>query len=601
MSKMSKASVQTLVNQLTQAAQAYYETDTPLMSDSAYDALVEQLTELDPTNHFLTQIGSSPCTNAVPLPVSMPSLDKRKPDTLKSNDLSKGPYILSDKLDGISALWCCEYTGTQRLYLRGDGIQGMDASHCCKGIQGLKPCNGIVRGELIVPKGSIAGTLARNWVNGLLHQTTPSKEDLSKVRFVAYQVCKPASLTRSQQITWLQNNGFEVAWFRIEAKPTTEGLSALFKERRVESAYECDGIVVGQDSIPIQTASNPKDAFAFKMPLDDQKAQTIVKDVLWASSKTGKWIPRIQFEPVKIGTASIEYCTGFHAQHIFTHTIGPGARIIVRRSGDVIPTLEACLTPSPGGWKQPPNGCWTWDANHIHALDTSTVVSVDKQALELTHELVSLGVEGINKTSAKKLVEGGSKTLHSVVQTSLERLQTLLGPGNGAKLHTALPLCLAKATQHQWIQAYLGWPKGFGATRIAAVLTLEPTVAKWSTLGLPPKGISADSFAEILQAVPGYLKWRATFSLPGSVELPVVKKAVVPIKGHYVLSGFRDADLQANLEAAGWIQQDRITKATTLLLVPTTEQTSTKVQAARASGIRILPRDQVDTLFQTTL
>jgi len=172
------SSISTLVKRLTEASTAYYETDTPLMSDNEYDALVEQLLALDPTHAFFTSIGANPKADAVALPVPMPSLDKRKPESLKPNDLNKGPYILMDKLDGISALWCSGYNINPKLYLRGNGSQGQDVSHCIRGIQGLKSVgvpSSMVRGELIVPKGVVEGTLARNWVNGQLHQGSPSK------------------------------------------------------------------------------------------------------------------------------------------------------------------------------------------------------------------------------------------------------------------------------------------------------------------------------------------------------------------------------------------------------------------------------------------
>jgi NAD-dependent DNA ligase len=597
-------SVESLVKHLKDASKAYYETSTPVMSDADYDMLVEQLQALDPNNPYLNQVGSNPSSNVVKLPIPMPSLDKRKPDTLRESDLTKGPYVLMDKLDGISALWSTGYNGKPVLYLRGNGVEGQDVSHCIGGIQGLHVLgvpHALVRGELIVPKGVVQGSLARNWVNGQLHQTTPSKEELSKIRFVAYQVCAPSSLTRSQQITWLQSRGFEIPWFRIEAKPIVESLSLLFKERRTESMYECDGIVVGQDSIPVLSQSNPKDAYAFKMPLDDQRAQTIVKSVHWASSLDKRWIPRIEFEPVVIGTATISFCSGFHAQYIMEKELGPGALVIIRRSGDVIPILDSVLEVSPSGWQQPPAGQWAWDSNHVHAIDTSIVVSIEKLALELAHGLITFGIEGISKTSTKKLVQGKIQTLQELMKAPVNQLQSLLGKTTGVTLHTSLPKALASATSNQWIYAYLGWPKGFGPTRIAAMLELESNVAKWSTIGLPPKGIGADSFAELLKAVPSYLEWRNSFTIPTSIELCTTPKQTQQVnqqtKGFYVLSGFRDAELQTKLEAAGWKLQERITAQTNVLLIPSSAKETTKVQAARKAGIRIISRNEVDSLL----
>ena len=605
MNQIKQMNLEMLLKLLREASVAYYETDSPIMTDSEYDALVEELVRRDPKNPYLQQVGANPRSNVVKLPVPMPSLDKKKPDTLKPNDLQNGPYILTDKLDGISALWVCSHTKKPALLLRGNGIEGQDVSHCIKGIKGLIQCSGSVRGELIVPKGVIQGTLARNWVNGILHQSNPSKEDLSKIHFVAYQVCEPRSLTRSQQITWLQTRGFEVAWFQIFLNQTIEGLSSLFQERRQESPYECDGIVVSQDTTPVQSASNPKDAFAFKMAMDDQRAKTIVKAVHWASSRTGNWIPRIQFEPVQIGTATIEYCTGFHANNIKENSIGPGAHVLIRRSGDVIPTLERVLAPSPTGWQQPPEGRWKWDTSLVHAVDTSTEASPEKLALELTHGLVSFGIEGISKTTAKKLVDGGIQTLQQILQTPVQRLQALIGKVNGEKLKNGLPTALSTATQAQWIKAYLGWPKGFGETRISATLALEPTVSKWSCLKTVPKGQSVEAFAEVLKVVPEYLEWRSQFLEVAPLKEEAQEKEEdqdqdqdqdqAQIKGHYVMSGFRDALLQKRLEDAGWILQDRISKTTTVLLIPENAKQTTKVTAALNAGIRIVKQNEVNT------
>ncbi len=593
-----------LVQRLREAARAYYETSTPIMSDAEYDSLIEELQRVAPNHPFLSEVGHAPGESVVKLPVPMPSLDKRKPDTVRPDELSKGPFVINDKLDGISALWVCGYNKKPALLLRGNGLEGQDVSHCIGGIQGLVACSApsvMIRGELIMPKGTVQGTLARNWVNGILHQKTPSKEDLSKVRFVAYQVCEPRTLTRSQQMTWLLSRGFEVAWTVQQPSLTVEQLQDLFKGRREESTYECDGIVVGRDTVPTLAASNPKDAYAFKMPLDDQRAQTTVKEVEWASSRTGNWIPRIRFEPVKIGTAMIEYCTGFHAQYIRDNGIGPGAVILVRRSGDVIPVCEQVIKAAPKGWFQPPEGRWAWDDTGVHAKDTSTEASPEKLALEMAHQIVSFGVEGFSKTTCKKLVDGGVRTIKDIQATAVGPLQGLIGKVNGEKLKTGLRVAMDTASDAQWIRAFLGWPKGFGETRIEATLAAEPTVAKWPQLARPPKGQSAEAFAELCKAVPAYLAWRASFGIATAPRVAIAPASVAPVevptKGFYVMSGFRDGDLQNRLAAAGWKLQDRVVKTTTALLVPDDAKDTTKVKAAREAGIRIIPRSQVNGLF----
>lgn len=593
---MSKQTVATLVKQLRRAAEAYYETATPLMSDTAYDALVDQLRTLVPEHPFFSEVGATPSVGVVPLPVAMPSLDKKKPESFKGLVHGKS-YCIFDKLDGISALWVTGYSITPQLLLRGNGLQGQDVSHCIKGIQGLKEVTApkaFIRGELIVPKGVLGeGVLARNWVNGQLHQKTPLLDDLRKICFVAYQVCGSTPLTRSQQMTWLTNQGFETCWWSLESNPSLDRLQELFKSRRVESKYECDGLVVGEDQVPteIKGSSNPSDAFAFKMAVDDQRATTVVREVDWAASRTGNWVPRLRFDPVKIGTATIEYCTGIHAKFIKENCLGPGARVVIRRSGDVIPCLDQVLQPATI-WSEPPVNRWTWDATQTHALDTTEETTPEKLALEMAHSLVCLGIEGISKVTAKKLVDAGYKTLKQVWDAPVRSLQAAIGPGNGQKLFDGLRGM--RVAEDKWMRAYCGWPKGFGETRITGVLAVEADPTKWSALSKPPKGQSVEAFAEVVKAVPGYLAWRKQFDSAAVTAVPTV---VAVTKGTYGMTGFRDADLQTKLADNGWVFKDSVTASTAFLLIADGAKETTKVAAARKAGVRIVTRSEASSLL----
>jgi NAD-dependent DNA ligase len=260
----------------------------------------------------------------------------------------------------------------------------------------------------------------------------------------------------------------------------------------------------------------------------------------------------------------------------------------------VIPVCDSIVVPA-ADWSQPPEGRWKWDANGVHAMDTSTESSPEKLALEMAHQLVALGVEGVSKVTAKKLVEGGFPTLETLKSAPLAKVQQLIGAVNGEKLVQAFEVAQAVATDAQWIRAYLGWPKGFGESRIEAALAAEPSVEKWS---VAPKGQSAAAFQEVCKAVPGYIQWRAKFGAPikQSKQQPQQQQPTV-IKGQYVMSGFRDADLQTKLQAAGWKEQDRITKATTVLLVPDAAKETQKVKAAREAGVRIVARSEAGGLF----
>ena len=602
----------TIAQQLERAAAAYYETDKPTMTDAEYDTLKEKLESIAPQHPFLQQVGATPTTGRVQLPHYMPSLRKVKPDTLASVSL-KGPFVVSEKLDGISALWIHGMNVKQQLLLRGDGRIGQDVSHIIKHIRGLR-AGGIihsvaVRGELIIEKG---GEFARNWVNGQIHQSTPDPSNLGKIRFVAYALYQPGNMTRSQQMTWLENQGYEVAWRTTVATLDPTELSTMFQDRRTNSKYECDGIVVGTDTVPlVTTEATPKDAFAYKEISEDQMAETTVVSVEYAASRKGQWIPRIRVEPVVIGNATIEYCTGHHAQYIKEQGIGPGARVIIRRSGDVIPKLDTVLIPATR-WAEPPLGRWAWDESQVHAIDTSSELDTARLATNMTHSLVAFGVERISETSAKKIVEGGYKTIQDLAQAPVAALQKILGSTNGKNLKEGLERCLTNATEAQWIYAYPSWPKGFGERKIAATLAVHADICRWPLATTAPAGQTMTTFQEVQKVVPDYLKWRAAFGVralrvvpvsPPSVPNPVVSlpHAAVVCRGFYVMTGFRDAALQASLLTAGWQIQDKVNKRTNVLLVADDAKETVKVKAAREAGIRIVSRSNAQSLLEPTV
>ena len=580
-----------LVKALRKAAADYYESDVPSMSDAEYDALRDKLYDLDPENSFFGEVGALPTVGRIELPHSMPSLRKVKPDSLSSVKL-KGPFVISEKLDGISALWTFDVFNGAGLYLRGNGLIGQDVSHINKVVKGLVRPSGkvCIRGELIVPK---AEGLARNWVNGILHQETPDVQDVNKIHFVAYQVIEPAGLTRSQQLTWLKNSGFKVARSWSVPELDSDVLMKLFKDVRSESLYECDGIVVGSDTIPIKTTDAlPKDAFAFKVAVDDQRAETTVRAIEWASSRLGEWIPRVLFDPVKIGSANISCCTGVHAGYVREHMLGPGARIVVRRSGDVIPTLDRVIQAATA-WQEPPEGRWKW--NGVHAVDTTQEKTSDTLALEMAHSLINLGVEGLSATSTKKIVEGGYKDLKALWSCSEEQIQACIGKANGSKLYKALKGL--QATEVQWIHAFVGWPKGFGERKIVATLAVEGNIQKWPAMKAAPQGQTMTTFSEICKIVPAYLAWRGQFvDLVVPAVLPAKKGPLPAQKGSYVISGFRDAEIVRTLAARGWVLQERINSDTNVLIVADAKET-TKTKAAKEKGIRIISRSDADSLF----
>lgn len=608
---MTSYSESELVAILQKASDAYYNgKEEGLLTDERYDELRDELETRFPQNPYLKQIGAPVEKGAVRLPYKMASLTKIKPGTGAVESFRKSSaipaWVLTDKLDGISVLWD---TGKRKLYLRGDGLMGVDVSAFAPYINGLTPRSlskksWVIRGELLLRKDTpVEGLLPRSWVNGQLHQKTPIPEQLGKIRFVAYELLVPSLLFRWDQLQTLAEEGFEVPWTCVVTSLTDELLSSVLQKRRTESPYPIDGIVVGENRIPAKqeagdAVENPKDMRAFKMPLEDQKATTSVVDVLWSASHQGYWIPRIQIQPVTIGGSRIAFLTGHNARTIVANQIGKGAVIVVRKSGDVIPTLERVITPCPTEVYLP-NGDWDGDAataSHYKVKQGATLTEVKAKKLE--HFAKVLEIPHLGPGLVAKLVAEGKDTPNALLTISKEDLETCIGKGMAAKVYPEIQAKQGSCTELDLMLASSVMPRGVGDTKLKALFALQPDPRKWSTIqtceGWTPKAL-----VQFHSVYPTYEQWRKE-ELP-CVPYPRLGESTplqpVPTKGCLCLTGFRDAVLQKKLEDKGYTISNSVTKKTTALLVKSLEESSEKMEKAKALGIRILTREQAEAEY----
>ena len=580
--------VDVLVENLQRANWLYHNTDNLSMTDDEFDRGIEELRRLSPAHPFLSIVGAKAERGTI-LPYVMGSLDKIRYgegglDRWKKRMAGIKSYLITEKLDGISALYVSQ-GGKKSLYLRGDGVKGVCISGLIDSLRLVKPLGDFaVRGELVLPTAATpSGSIGRSLINGWVHRS--AVKELAAVHFVAYQVFQPSGLGRKAQSAWLDEHGFKKPWTRIVAAPgLAEQLAKdILVARRRESEYPLDGIVIGADCVPATVgggeARNPTDCIAFKASLDEQKQETTVIGVEWNASRQGCLIPRIQIEPVTIGGANIQWLSGHNAGLINKNGIGPGARIIVRRSGDVIPTLDSVLTPVVASM---PEGTWAWDENQTHAMATVSQESI-------LHALQTLGVESIGPGLCDKLVAAGLSTMSLLWKASAVRLGEIIGAGRGPALYENLRVCMAKATQMQLLIASNMLPRGVGERKLRILYAVAPDARNWSSPMSNEKvnGWSEESLNELLRVLPAALAWSVPFS---SVPKAQTATATATASTKFVVfTGVRDKALEASIAAKGWSTDSAVTKKTTVLVVADSDAVeSGKVKKAREAGIRIM-------------
>ena len=555
------ASINSIVDLLKKASDAYYNGKNPVMDDDSFDALVDELRAKDPSNPFLKSVGAEPNEGAVMLPSYMPSLEKIKPGeaTLARFLRVSKYYVLSEKLDGLSALWC---PATKSLYLRGNGLIGQTVSHIANHIASLVHSNApwIIRGELVLPKNAVGlgSTPARTVINGLVHKSNPDLELLKQVEFIAYEVINPTLMKRSDQFTWLTANGFLVPWWILKESPREDDLKTFFTERRSSSLYDTDGIVVGIDNAPFKVSMTatqsapkpPKDCVAFKMPVSDQSAITTVEEVLWAPSAQGYLIPRIRIKPVHIGGAVIEFCTGHNARTIVDKGIGPGAQIKIRRSGDVIPTLDQIIIPATV--TLPTKYEWEWvgseaDATHIKLVGGS----IDQLTSQLHLFAKTIDIPGLGPANCKALVDADIIGPAILWSKTVDELSKILGPKTGATLYANLrtKLLSPALTELELLIASNKMPRGTGETKLKSLIIAEPNIKNWATLTVVPQGWVQDSLETFQRAFPEYETWRTTELHFIPYPLKVASTSSNDPLKTVCFTGFRDKALEEKIKS----------------------------------------------------
>lgn len=206
----------------------------------------------------------------------MASLDKIKGDDNMFGrfvNKYKGEYIISDKLDGNSAMYQCK-NGIRKLWSRGDGKMGQNLSHLIPFIKNLPPLHKkdeiTVRGEVIISKQNFSKggenfSNARNMVAGLLNSKKPDAKLMELVEFICYELITP-HVKPNIGIDMMIDNGFKVVWnqkINVDNFNSTY-FSDILDLRRNKSIYEIDGIVIQHNEINPRVPDNPKYAFAFK-------------------------------------------------------------------------------------------------------------------------------------------------------------------------------------------------------------------------------------------------------------------------------------------------------------------------------------------------
>lgn len=604
---LTRLTEQDIENIIQHANKTYYGDETPIMTDDLYDMVCDYVRDKFPNNP-IAKVGHTQLEltkNKAKLPFELWSMDKIKPESNSLNKwtaIYKGPYVLSCKLDGVSAL----YVSPDKLYTRGNGKIGQDISHMIPYLHLSQKEGLVVRGEIIIQKEVFTQKYSkdfsnpRNFVAGVVNQKKGVMERVKDLDFVAYEVIRPA-LKPSQQLESLDTHTeMNVVSYVFQESVSVESLSDLLLTWRNTCKYELDGIICCNDEVYARSAGNPEHAFAFKMAHKDQTAETKVVDVKWNVSKDGYLKPRVQIEPVVIGGAKIEYATGFNAKFIVDNNIGTGAVISLIRSGDVIPHIRKVIR----GAETPlmPTSAYKWNDTLVDIMldDHKTDLEVNQKIITLFFK--TIGVDGLGAGNIKKITDAGHTAIQDILCMTREDFMEVDGFKEklSDKIYEGIQEKFKEASLPVLMEATNVFGRGFGKKKFQMILTDAPDIIV-SNMSYAEKidtvckigGMAKNTSEKFVEKLAEFKEWASVVGLKREKLIFISENNTDTTNllhgKRIVLTGFRDKILVEKLEQRGAIMSGVVSKKTDLVIVTDSLQETGKTQDARAYGIQIIP------------
>ena len=429
----------------------YYVEARPEISDRDYDALWDELAALERAHPDLVT-PDSPTQRVSGQPLDgfakvrhdppMRSLDKtydkadlRQFDAFLRQQLPDAAwdYVVEPKVDGVSLSLLYRRGRLVRAATRGNGEVGEVVTEQVKTIKTVPleidykgrvevQGEGIMRLSRLERYNKTAKVPlknARNGVAGAIRNLDPKITAKRGLDLFCYNIGFSDFKINSQT---------DMREFILKEGFCTEGEFKVFYNigevfefiDHVESIRDCldyliDGLVFKINDVSIReqlgfTEKFPKWAVAFKFKAEEKT--TILKDVVWQVSRTGKLNPLAILDSVDIGGVTVKRATLNNYDDIKRKGVKIGSRVFVRRSNEVIPEVMGLAERADDAVEiVPPTNCPSCNAP-LKTIGANLFCTNHKGCYEqiidrLTHFVSrnAFNIEGLSEKTLKALFE----------------------------------------------------------------------------------------------------------------------------------------------------------------------------------------------------
>jgi NAD-dependent DNA ligase len=606
-----------IVTKLEEANIAY-RTGNEIMSDKEYDSLLELLYSYDPENEIFSKVGIEVLdeTRKSRLPIDMASMNKIKTiedihTWLRLKGINPNTEIVcTPKYDGLSL---CHDEINTNTWTRGDGEFGQKSDEHYKLIKNHLSLKSdpftYTYGEVIMPKQVFIDKYStefanpRNLVAGLLNSKEVT-EPLKDLQFIKYGAIpnEGFNFRTKSDILDILNTGQEVKvnYHLFIAKDITEDfLVELFK--RWSTDYEIDGIILEVNDLNLQnslgretSSNNPCYARAFKHDSFEQKAEATVLGISWNISKHGLLKPVLHITPIKLDGVTVSNVTGNNAKFVKDMGLGIGAKVVVKRSGMVIPLIVEVLETVDFVMPVVDGTEIEWNENGIELV---TLTETDDQKIRQNIAFFEiLEADNVSEGIITQLWDAGYKTIEDILNVTTDQLEKIdrFGKRKAQIVYNSIQKSVTDV-QLSKLQHATGLFKGLGSKKLALLehFTTKPTV---------DQVMEIEGFAEISAKV-FVDNYDNFFTFVGNLPVKIVEKVETVKVGtdlegkSFVFTGVRRKDLEEVIESRGGKVAGSVSKTTTYLVMKSKGSGSSKETKAISLGVVILTVEELENLL----
>ncbi len=295
----------------------YYDLGKPVLEDSEYDGLFDQLVEVEKLQGWKDPdsptVRITAATGKVKHPHRLYSLKK----VYEQSDVDPTFSIRLPKLDGVNLSVTYTNGSINTMLTRGDGEYGESVVHLSRIIKGIpvKVVDDFTYvGEVVTDNHDVENF--RNYVAGALGLKSAKEAESRNLRFIVHDVLG-CDLDYLDRMTLARKNGFDTV------------------DDGDYSMYPQDGIVFRNKSYVVEqdlgyTSKYPRFAVALKKK-EHFSAVTYLKDIQWAVGRSGVVTPVGIVEPVILDSATVSRVILHNIDFVEQNGLRRGDMVLIER------------------------------------------------------------------------------------------------------------------------------------------------------------------------------------------------------------------------------------------------------------------------------